>query len=98
MATSYYAKLDRPEMGGGMLVEFGSAKFLKKAKTVSIVTRLGTVRFFDAKIYNPKTVKEASGAILGCTGTVSSNKLIITRTTLGGTMSGASFWYYVVGF
>lgn len=99
MATGYYAKLDRPEIKAGkMLVQAGSAKFVKKSKTVTIATEFANVRFFDAKFTRPRTCKLTAAAVLACTGTVSSHKLVITRTTLGGTMSGATFWYYIVGF
>jgi len=98
MATQKYGKLARAEMQGGMLIQQGSAKFLKKAKTVSIATEIRTVRFFDAKFTRPRTLKTASGCILYCSGTVASKRLIVSRATLGGTMSGATFWYSIVGF
>jgi len=96
--TSRYGMLDKPQLQSGRyIVQCGKAKFLKKAKTVSIQTDLKTVRFVMAKIKSPGGVREGSGMCLYSSGTVASKRVIISRATLGGTMSGATFWYQIIG-
>jgi len=104
--TAYYAKIDKPELGGGMYsVQFGWAKFAKKAKTASVATTLKTVKTFNYtwRSNAPKNpagaaTKRTSGFILGTTATVVSGMVRVTRATLGNATSGSSFWYELLGW
>lgn len=95
--TSYYAKLDRPELSKGYAFQFGYAKFAKKAKTATIATTLKAVKCFGYT-WRTGTPATTSGIILGTSGTVTSGLVRATRATLGGGASGATFWYQLIGW
>lgn len=95
--TSYYGKLDKPEFQGQILLtEHGRAKFVAKTKTVSISTKLGTAEFVKTS-WRTGAPESVSGLVIACTGTVSGGKLVLTRAT-NSNLSGAHFWYTVVGY
>lgn len=101
--TSYYAKLERPEMDGAKLVnQFGWAKFTKKGLTLPIATKLLTVKSFGhtwrTGAPGGGAAGKSSGLVLGTTLTVKSGYIHVTRSTLGGSASGATIWYELIGW
>ena len=103
--TNYYAKIDRPSLQGGYTIQFGWAKFAKKAKTASVATKLHTVKTFNYtwRLNAPKNpagaaTNKTSGFILGTTATVVSGMIRVTRATLGSATSGSAFWYELLGW
>lgn len=97
VTTSHYGKLTKAEFQGQKYqVECGYAKFVAKTKTVSIKTNLKTVRFLKTTWRTGAPMK-SSGLVAACTGTVKSGYLTFSRATAS-KLSGAYFWYSVVGY
>lgn len=96
VTTTYYGKLDRPEIGENrLIVQVGSAKWVAKTKTLSLKTDLKYIK--SLKIL-PRTgaPMKSSGMVMRCTGTVSAGKIVVTRATAS-KLSGAYIWYEIIG-
>lgn len=98
--TSYYAKIGRPELGGQKLtVQYGHAKFLAKRKTCTMTVGLRTVRSVALTWRSGANTDVSASGMLRTTGSVGASRWIkVTRATLGGCASGASFWYELMGW
>lgn len=94
--STTYAKLDKPELGGSRLIwQMGEAKFVSSAAVLSLSTRVQTVRYFKAT-YRTGSPAKGSGIVLFSSGTISGNKLIVSRATVG-KLSGAYINYEIIG-
>lgn len=102
--SSYYAKLEKPELGGSKLVlQFGTAQFSAKKNTLSIATQLKSVKHFTYTWKSGASSEaHASGLVLRSTlslcRTGSGPMIRVTRATLGAASSGASIWYDMAGW
>ena len=98
--SSYYAKVGTPEIGGNKLVyQYGSAKFVAKRKRVTLATELKVVKAWNWGGKKSVTAEtHASGSIMATTLTVKTRAIYITRSTLGASPSGMTFWYELLGW
>lgn len=108
--TSYYAKLEQPELAGGhvLITQFGYATANAKTKTTTIRTKLRYLKGFQwtwktrvnpgatAKTSNHQGYWYTTQAI--ATGGAGGNYITIKRVTLGGVPTNATLWYELVGW